>query len=216
MPATELTAANLSSLNNQHPEPWYIKPCSINGAAKTGMFHSQYRLYLMLKDLDRLETIGEAISAAAGICLVDNDFYLTHETDPPLDLDDSRVWDMLWKRFDRRYGGLVRREVAKLDIHLSLRLLRSLGPKGRRIVDEDELYISEAGKVRCKEEFAKWNDTDDTHYWEAKLLYFRRAYDRVSREGECWNREDTGLRFEMSPKVTRDKPIEEWLSRLAI
>ncbi len=217
MAATELTAANLEELNSQYQEPWYLKPCSATGAAKTGMFLPQYRLYLMLKDLDRLGSLGEAISTSAGICLVHDKLYLSQQTEPPLDLDDCRVWEMLWTQFERKHGGVVRREVAKLDIHLSLRLLAGLGPRGRRVVEEDELYISQGdGVVCCKEEFARCNNVEDAAYWEDKLLYFRRAYDRVSREGDfhVWNRREPGLQFEMSPRVTRRKLIEEWLSRL--
>lgn len=214
-----LTTENLEALDNQTTlkEPWYQKPCSVTGAAKTGMFLPQYRLYLMFKNLDQIGRTGDRLRSKADVFLDDDDdeLHLTSETDPPLDLDDYRVWDMLYKRFERRHGRLVRCEVAKLDIHMHSRLLAGLGRNGQRIIDEDEVYISRRGRVCCKE-FARFNDVGDPNYWEGKAIYFRRLHDKMRRQdahisSESYFRDDCGTQFEVSPRERRNKPIEEWL-----
>jgi hypothetical protein len=114
------------------------------------MFLPQYRLYRMLQSLDRIGQVGDHIRNSADMFLIDDEFYLKHETDPPIDLDDYTTWHMLWSRVERTFGHIVKREVVRLDIRLYMRLVASLGTPGRRVLDDDELYISPKQRVCCR------------------------------------------------------------------
>ena len=148
---------------------------------------------------------------------MDGEFYFLYETDPPLDLDDYTTWHMLWSRFEHRFGRILRREVAKLDLRLCMRSVERQGKRGRRVLDAEELYISRKGRVCCKREFARWNDVGDPKYWEGKVVYFRRVNDKLIRgDGKGNDCYDTRVEIEQSPRERRNKCIETWLSTLEI
>ncbi|KAI0502739.1 hypothetical protein F5B22DRAFT_653884 [Xylaria bambusicola] len=76
----------------------------------------------------------------------------------------------------------VRISWSKTVIGHIMHALRQLGPEGRRILDEDELYFAKKHDIRFRNSENHMQDMDNPDYWEAKEKYLEEKYKLLHAE----------------------------------
>ncbi|KAI0432723.1 hypothetical protein F5Y09DRAFT_339458 [Xylaria sp. FL1042] len=71
---------------------------------------------------------------------------------------------------------IVRLQQAKESAYLYMYGLRGLGPEGRRILRDDELYIAGRFDIRFRDRGRHTQDIDNLDFWEAKAVFFREKF----------------------------------------